>query len=631
MQKKHLAAMLYSTGGVVVLIAVLIAANFVASSLNLRADLTDGKLYTLSPATRNVLSGLEAPVRVRLYYSRSSAAVPAGLKTFASRVEDLLNEYRAAAGGRLLIERFDPAPDSDAEDSAQLDGVEAQMTPTGERFYLGLAISFLDQKEAIPVLTPDRERLLEYDLTRAIAQVAAARKPVVGVMSALPVMGRPLNPLKKEQPTEPWVVISELKRSFDLREVEMDAKHIDDEINVLLVIHPRDILDETEYAIDQFLMRGGRLIAFLDPYAYFDQQPDLTNPFGGSQASASSFYNLFRAWGVELELGKVVGDLTFASGSGPRLLPTLLSLDSKALNTDDVVASQVGTLLIPFGGAFTGEPAEGLEKTVLAHSSKNSMPVDLIVATLSGEPSTRGFEPSGREMPLAVRLTGKFRTAFPEGRPRPFGAPPPDGKEAAKKEEDARPQLKESKGETSVVLVGDVDMLHDGAAVEVQEIFGQRVIIPRNGNLALAQGLVEQFSGADALMHLRSRVAFTRPLTVVRDMEARAQEQYLGKIKGLEDELIQTQEKLQELQRKRAGASSAILTAEEQAEIERFREMTAQTRQDLRDLRRDLRVETERLEFWTKVVNIGLMPLLVVLAGLLVGLMKRRRLRAMAS
>lgn len=630
MARKQFETLLYSAGGVVALAAILIAVNFLAGAFNARVDLTDGRVYTLSPGTRAILGKLEAPVKIRFYYTQGSNAVPVGLKTFARRVEDLLNEYKSASNGKVVIEKFNPEPDSDAEDSAALDGVEGQMTNTGEKFYLGLAVSFLDQKAAIPVLAPDRERLLEYDITRAISQVTATKKPVVGVMSALPVMGRPLNPMIKQQPSEPWVLVTELKRIFDVRKVELNAQKIDDDIKVLLVIHPRDIPEATEYALDQFVLRGGKLIAFVDPYAYFDQQPDMQNPFGGSQAGQSTLYNLFKTWGVDVTLNKVVADLTFASGEGPRLLPTLLSLNAEALNQEDVVTSQVGTMLIPFSGVLTGKPAEGLTQTVLAHTSKNSMLVDLIIATLSGEPSTRGFEPSGKEQPLAIRLTGKFKTAFPQGKPEalPQRGERKQGGEGKKPEAGAEPQIKESAAENSVVLVADVDMLTDNAAVDVQEVFGQRLVVPRNGNLAFAQGLVEQLSGDQALISLRSRAAFSRPLTVIRKMEAEAQQSYLGKIKALEDSLNQTQEKLAALQKSRVGAGSTILTPEQQAEIENFRKKTVETRKDLKELRKNLRVETDTLEFWTKVVNIGLVPLLVALLGLALALIKRRKVRA---
>jgi ABC-type uncharacterized transport system involved in gliding motility auxiliary subunit len=617
----------YSAGGVIALLALLIAANFIVGAFNARVDLTEGDVYTLSPGTKAILDKLEAPVRIRFYYTQGSNAVPVGLKTFAQRVEDLLTEYRRAGNGKVIIDRFNPEPDSDAEDSAALDNVEGQLTNTGEKFYLGLAVSFLDQKAAIPVLSPDRERLLEYDITRAIAQVSATKKPIVGVMAGLPVLGRPLNPMTKQQPTEPWVLGAELKRNFEVRRVEVDAKKIDDDIQVLLVIHPRNITEEGEYAIDQFVLRGGKLIAFVDPYAYFDQQPDLQNPFGGSQAGQSSLYTLFKAWGMEPTLNQVVADLTYASGAGPRLLPTLLSLNAEALNQEDVVMSQVGTLLVPFGGVFKGKPAEGLTQTVLAHTSKNSMLVDLIIATLSGEPSTRGFQPSGEEYPLALRLAGKFKSAFPNGPPPPMFNPRDQKKDEPKKDVPAAKHLREGAAENQVVLVADVDMLTDGAAVEVQEIFGQKLVVPRNGNLSFAQGLIEQFSGDQNLMSLRSRASFTRPLTVIQQMQASAQEQYLGKIKELEDSLNQTQEKLQDLQRGKGAtpATATILTPEQQAEIDNFRKKSVEIRAELKEVRKNLRVDTDRLEFWTKVVNIGLVPLLVALLGLALALAKRRR------
>jgi ABC-type uncharacterized transport system involved in gliding motility auxiliary subunit len=630
MNKKYLEAMLYSAGGVAALVVILIAGNFLLGTFNARVDLTQGSVYTLSQGTKSILGKLEAPVKIRLYYSQGSSTVPVGLKTFAKRVEDLLREFERAGGGKVIIEKLNPEPDSDAEDSATLDGIEGQLTNTQEKFYLGLAVSFLDQKAALPVLAPDREQLLEYDITRAITRVASTAKPVVGIMSALPVLGRPLNPMLKQQPTEPWVLATELQNIFTVKKVELNAEKIPDDIKVLLVIHPRDVSETTEFALDQFILRGGKMIAFLDSYAYFDQQPDMQNPLGGNAAGQSTFYRLLKHWGLAMEMGKVVGDLTYASGAGPRILPTLLSLNADALNKDDVVMSQLGTMLVPFASAFTGKPAEGLTQTVLAQSSPNAMLVDLIIATLSGEPSTRGFQPAGTPYPLAIRLTGKFKTAFPEGKPKPYEPPSrtPKAPDAKADEVKGEPQLKESAQENSVVLVSDVDLLTDGAAVEVQEVFGQRLIVPRNGNLNFAQSLVEQVSGDFDLTKLRSRAAFTRPLTVIQQMEARAQQSYLGKIKELEDNLQQTQEKLTALQKGRAGAQSTMMSPEQQTEVENFKKKAIETRRDLKELRKNLRVESEALQFWTKVVNIGMVPLLVTLLGLGLALARRRRTAA---
>jgi len=292
-----------------------------------------------------------------------------------------------------------------------------------------------------------------------------------------------------------------------------------------------------------------------------------------------------------------------------------------------VVSSQVGTLLLPFASTFTGKPAAGLTQTVLVQSSPNAMLADLIIATLSGEPSTRGFQPAGSPYPLAIRVTGKFKTAFPEGKPKPYEPPSKDPKKVDAKADDAKgeAQLTEAVKENSVVLVSDVDMLTDGAAVEIQEVFGQRLAVPRNGNLNFAQSLVEQVAGDFDLTQLRSRAAFTRPLTVIQKMEARAQQSYLGKIKELEDNLQQTQEKLTALQKSRAGAQAATMSPEQQVEVENFKKKAIETRRDLKELRKNLRVESESLQFWTKVVNIGAVPLLVTLLGLGLAIARRRR------
>jgi len=478
----------------------------------------------------------------------------------------------------------------------------------------------------------------EYDLTRAVARVSSLKKPIVGVMSAMPVFGRGLAPLAMQERkglTEPWVLIAELKRDFELREVSLTAKKIDPEIKVLLVIHPRDISDVTQYAIDQFIMRGGKLIAFMDPYMYFDQQRDMQNPLGGTQAGQSSLYTLIKAWGLEMDMSKVIADLTYASGAGPRLLPTLLNLTGSALNAEDPITSQVGTLLYAFGGSFKGKPAEGLKMTVLAKSSANNMPVDLIIATLNGEPSTRGFQPTNVEQPLAIRLRGKFKTAYPQGKPEdPFAdhiKAQEKGAEA-KKPETPEPQIKEAKEENTVVLVADADMLTDSAAVDIQDIFGQRVIVPRNGNLNLAQSLVEQLASDQNLIGLRSRAAFTRPLTVVQTMVAKAQEAYLGKIKALEDDLQDTQKKLEDIQKRRGDikdkSASVVLTPEQQVEVDNFRRRAVQAKKELKELRRNLRHDADTLEFWTKVVNIGAIPLAIIVMGMLIGLARRNKVAA---
>lgn len=671
MASGNLVKRLMSPAGLALLFVALVVLNIVLAAVPARIDLTEGRVYTLSDGTRQVLAKLDAPVVVRLYYTQSGdTSVPVALNTFAKRVQDLLAEYVAASGGRLVLERLNPEPDSDAEEAAIRDGIDGQVTPNQEKFYLGLAIARRDgpgdatqggagkgeaskgdaakaaNLVAIPVLSPERERLLEYDITRAIAQVMQERRPVVGVMSAIPVFGRPMELMLGRLPTGPWIAIQELQRNFDVRPVPMESTRIPDDVNVLLVIHPRDLTDVGEYAIDQFVMRGGRLIAFLDPYAFFDQQRNLENPLSGNTASESTFRHLLGAWGYSMPIGKIAADLTLASQQSGRAMPTLLNVQGDALNKDDLVIGQVGTLTIPFPGWFEpvaeGKPVPGLTATVLARTSQNAMLIDPIIATLTGEAAARGFQPTGKAQTLALRLTGRFPTAFPDGPPKADAALPVplrDGAtgdaQSAAGDSPARPapvpadpaaHLAKATADAQVVLVSDIDMLADGVVVQIQEAFGQQVRVPINGNLDFLQSLVEAFAGDTQLGSLRSRAAFSRPLTVPLEIEERAQQQYLGAIKELEDDLMQTQERLQKLQRARGPGSAFTPSPEQQAEIDAFQRKSAETKAELRELRRTLRLETDRLELVTKVVNIALMPTLVGLAGVGLFAVRRRRL-----
>jgi ABC-type uncharacterized transport system involved in gliding motility auxiliary subunit len=605
--------LIYSAVGLIALLLVLVAVNFLVSRVPARIDLTQGDLYTLSPGTKKILRNLSSPVRVKLYASQGEA-VPVPLRGFAQRVEDLAREFKNAAGDKIILEKLDPRPDSEVADAAELDGIEPQQLMTGEQFYLGVAVSQLDRKQSIPAISPQRERLLEYDLIRAVARVGSAERPKIGLMAGLPVMGEKFNPFTR-QSSEPWVLANELKRDFDVKEVPLSAKEIDKDLNVLLVIHPRDAQPQTEYALDQFVMRGGKLIAFVDPYAYFDQMP--TMPGMPQMPSGSNLPTLFKAWGVEMDPGKVVSDVVFGSGGGARYTPTVLSLNRTAFNRDDVVTSQIETMLYAFGGGFEVKPGE-LKVTELVKSSPESMLVDSLTATKSGDEATRNFKPSGKPIPLALRLSGKFKTAFPEGLKEPEGQKP------AAKPAPAAPQLRES-GDNSVILVADVDLLADGAAVDVQEVFGRKIVVPSNGNLAFALGMVEQFAAGDDLISLRSRAAAFRPLTVVRQLEAEAQKQYFGRIQALEEEKQKTQQRLQELQKAQPGsAKSQILSAEQQAELDRFKKTYIETNLALKELRKNLRQDAEALVFWTKVANIAVMPLLIALVGLLIALLRRR-------
>jgi len=479
MKKASLNTILYSVVGVAAMALILIAVNVILGTVKARVDLTEEKVYTLSAGTKNILRKLDTPVKIRFYFTQIQDASPESvfLNAYAKRVEDLLAEYKQAGGANIIIERYDPQPDSDAESSAQLDGIEPQALPNGERLYLGLAVRQLDEKQSIPFLAPNRERLIEYDLSRAISRVVTPEKPVIGIMSAMPVFGMPSNPMMMrmgQQGQQPWAIVNELKNDFTVKRVEMTADEIDEDVKVLLVIHPREITDKAQFAIDQFILRGGKLIAFLDALPMVDAR-EQNQMLGSIPNAGSSLDKLLKAWGLSFDSSKVVADLNLKMQIGgrdgrPQEAPAVLSLTPAVINQDDIVTSQIDNLWLPYAGSFSGTPMEGLKQTILLRSTKTSQLVDGFMANLAGENIIKEFKPSGTEYALAVRLTGKFKTAFPNGKPdEPKTDTDADKTDADKKDEPPANKpadfLKESQQENSVVLVGDADMLFDNVAL----------------------------------------------------------------------------------------------------------------------------------------------------------------------
>ncbi len=632
MKKKQIETLLYSVAGVGAMFLIVVALNFILGAFKTRLDLTQEKAYTLSAGTRAILKKLESPVEIRFYCTQGEKEMPPQFKTYAQHVEDLLAEYRQRGRGNVEIKKLNPAPDSDAEDSARLDGIEGQLLSNGENLYLGLAVSYLDEKMAIPFLSPEKEKLLEYDITRAISRVANPQKPVIGVMTPLPMFGQPMNPMMMrmgQQPQEAWVIISELQRDFTVKQVPLETDKIDDEIKVLIVAHPKEIKDSAQYAIDQFIMRGGKLIAFLDGMSMVDsrnqQNPMMPNMGGGG----STLDKLVKAWGLQFDTTKVVADLNFQSrfmqNNRQQVAPAVLSLNPQGINKEDVVTSQLDSLLIPFAGVFTGTPAAGLKETVLLHTTPESQLVEGFMAQFSGEQITKDFKPSGTPQKLAIRLSGKFKTAFPDGKPLEKEADKKDEKKDEKKTDDS---LKETKGDNAVILVGDSDILYDQFCVQVQNIFGQKVVIPRNGNLNLVQNMVEQMAGDNNLIEVRSRATLNRPFTVVQKMQKQAEDSYRNKIKELEDGLQETQKRLNELQSKKEKGQRFILSPEQQQEVERFKKQEAGSKKELKEVRRNLRQDIDALENRVKWLNIAGMPMVVTLFGVGRAFLKGQRAKS---
>jgi len=623
--KKGLETYLFSTLGVVAMLVILVAFNIIAARGKQRLDLTSEHAYTLSQGTRNILAKLDTPVQIRFYCSRGESRMPVVLKNYAERVEDLLNEYRHRSKGFVEIQKLDPAPDSDAEDSAKLDGIEGQMLPDGERIYLGLSVTMLDEKEVLPFLSPEKERLLEYDLSRAISRVMEPEKPVVGVMSPLPVAGQQMNPMMMQMGRRgepPWAFYSELKRDFTVKQVEMTADSIPDDVKVLVLIHPKGISETALFAIDQFVLRGGKLVAFLDSLAVLDRQ---SNPMMGS-SSSSNLDKLLKAWGVNFDSTKVLVDKNYAVNGNP---PPVLTFTQQAMNKDDILTADIDNLLLAFAGTFSGTPVEGLKESVLIKSSKNSELVDPMSAQTDAEQISKDFAASGTEYALALRLTGKFKTAFSDGKPKADEKKSDNKKPEEKKDTPAETSLKESAQENTVILIGDSDFLQDRAAVQVvtNPLTGQRIVMQRNANLAFAQGAIEQMTGDSNLISVRSRASRERPFTVVKEMQARAEANSKSKIKDLEASLADAQNKLNELQRAKGEQAGQrfILSPEQQQEIANFKHKEADVKQQLKQERKKLRTDIDSLETRVKWLNIAGMPLLVAFTGIVLALNRKRK------
>ncbi len=623
---KNIQTLLFSATGIVVMAVLMVAINVITNHLHLRKDLTEDKLYTLSDGSKQIIKKLKSPVTLRFYCTRSQTEMPIYLKSYAKRIEDLLKEYQIAGGGKLKIEKYDPSPDSDAEDAASLDGIDGQTLQTGEKIYLGLAVNSIDETLSIPFLSPNNESTLEYDITRLILRVANPSQIVVGIMSTLPVMGDAPPPnvgYPQRQAPTPWVFVSELKKDFDVREIEIDAANIPEDISVLVVVHPKEVSDQTQFAIDQYVLGGGKLIAFVDPMSAIESQFAKSDSGRPSPPGSSTLKFLFDAWGVEFDTQKIIIDMKNATevggqGGQRQTSPSVLSLDSRSLNVGDIIASSLDKVIFAYSGAFTGEVEDGLTKTVLVHTSKQSQLVESYKAQLPEKAIAKDFRPDDKEYALAIRLVGNFKTAFENG------APAGEGDDSASQESE---YLKESAESGAVILVADADMIYDDFWVRKTSFFGQTIHQVFSDNNNLLQNSAEQLSGDSSLISIRSRGVTNRPFLIVKGMQLEAEKKYKKEISDLEEELSEAQQKIGELNRTKKDQSQRFIMSKEQArELEKFQEKKVEVNQRLKELRKQLRKDVDSLEIQLKLINIASVPAGVCVFGLMFAFIRKRRM-----
>jgi ABC-type uncharacterized transport system involved in gliding motility auxiliary subunit len=629
---KKVESWLLPLASVIAVLIILVLVNVLGNFLKFRVDLTENKLYSLSDGTRKILDKLDTPVEIRFYYSKDNSAMPVPLRTYAQEVEDLLAEYQQAGHGKIQIVKLDPKPDSDAEDSARLDGVEGQTTSlTGDRIYLGLAVSCLDAKTAVPFLSPDRETLLEYDISRAISSVVNPKKAVIGVMSALPVLGRssPMMMMQRQAASPPWIFIQELQENYTVREIPLTAEKIDNDVSVLLIHYPKGITDAAQFAIDQFLLRGGKVVALLDPFSFIDSQLSGQEGMMMGGGYSATLDKLLKAWGVDFTVNQIVADPNLATriqrqNSSVESDMTVLSVTGDSINKSDPLGASTSDLLLPFAGAFQGTPAAGLKEETLVSSSKQAGLVDASSVMMGADAVRKLYKPGNTALALAIRLTGKFKTAFPQGKPAAASSSPSPSPSPAASPTPTPTYLKEGTKEGVVLLVGDSDFAYDQIAGREQQMLNQTVFTPANGNLNLIESSIELLAGDSNLISIRSRASANRPFVVVNKMEAAAEEKYQNKIDELEASLTQTRQKLSELQTGKQPDQKSVLSPEQQAEIKKFQENETQIDRQLKEVRKQLRQEIDSLQNWLKWLNIALMPALVTCIGLGLAFFKKR-------
>ncbi len=612
--------------GVLILLAMLVAANLILGVFRLRADLTQERLYTLSPGTRAVLAELRHPVTLQFFFNGSEPSLPGPLKNFAAQVRDLLNEYEKAGAGKIVMEPYDPAPDSDAADLAESQGVVGQpITAEGAMLYLGIAAVCGDQHAAIPMVDPRAEAMLEYNVTRLIQNVSHPEKPVVGVLSPLPVLGAPagMPPMMGGPPKgqeKPWAAFSDLREIYNLRQVPLSDETIAPEIKTLIVVHPKELSERTLYAIDQFVLRGGRLIACLDPFCTVDPGAgDQMAMMGGGGGRSSTLGKLLPAWGVHFDTDKIVADIEAATpvrGRDQQVVesPLYLSLRADNLNPKEIATASLESMMMVCAGSFTVDEKKGLTATPLIHSSARSSLTDAMAAQFDPQAGRRDYKRTDKQQWLAVRLDGRFTTAFPDGQPA-------DGN--AQTNAAVVKGLTESVTNGTVVLVADADFLANPYTVQEMDFFG--IAQPVNNNMAFFGNLVDQLSGGPALIAIRGRGHTQRPFSRVLAMQNNAAERWIEQEKALEEKLQATQQHIKELQTRKDDKQHLTLNPQQQQAIDGFRQEVVNTRKQLKDVRRNLREDIETLGMRIKLINILAIPLLIAGFGIAGLLLRRNR------
>lgn len=589
-----------------------------------RLDLTQNHLYTTAPGTDRILKSIKEPINLYFFYSTKTADQIPQIKTYGVRVRELLEELQARSGGNVVLHVIDPAPFSEDEDRASELGIRS--TPvgaTGDALYFGLAgTNSTDGKANIDFFDPQKEQFLEYDVVKLIYTLANPKKPVVAWLSTIN-MGESFDQ-RSGQMRPAWALYQQAEQLFDIRTLAPTATKIDADVNALVIVHPKGLAPATQWAIDQYALRGGHILVFVDPIAEADPTAasDPQNPMAAMGADKSSHFNtLLSTWGVNFDSKQVIADRAHAlqvslrQGEPPVEHLGILGLNQGSFNKSDVITAGLSTVNVATAGFLTPVKGATTRFESILQTSAESEPMPSTRFAMLFDPSSLrdGFKPTGQRYTIAARVTGNVKTMFPGG--------PPSGVTLAAGEK----ALKESVKHLQLIVFADTDMLSDFMWVHEQNFFGQMVAQAWASNGDLVLNALDNLSGSSDLISVRGRASFRRPFERVQALQRSADDRFRAKEQELEKELKDTEEKLTALQSKRSDKSSLILTPEQEKELDQFQQEKVSIRKQLRGVRAGLDADIQRLGTWVKILDIIIFPLILVGAVALIVASRRQR------
>ena len=643
-------------GGLAAAAVTLLAVNLFSGSAlrNYGTDLTQEGLFTTSEGTRKALRAIDEPIDVRVYYSKKLGEVAPNFAKSFERLRALLAQYRTISGGKLKVTYIDPEPFSEAEDRAVASGLRGvRLNPEGEQGYFGLvAANTTDNDASIPFFAAERDRFIEYDVTKLIYSLANPKKKAIGFISSLPIDGGVMPPMgmaQRPQQIPPQMIMEQIREVYDIKTIARDATEIPADVDVLMLVEP-DPSPALAYAIDQFVLKGGKVLVFVDASS---EMAKLLGPMMAHLGQRSpDFDKLLKAWGVNADVSKIAADMSFARrvqfggqrGGQPVVTDYVawLTMDKRALDQKDVLSGGIDKLNLATAAALSKVDGATTTLTPVLQTTDQAMlvPTEKVAGTPDALSLLRAYKPEGKQLTLAARVSGETKSAFPDGEPKPKKDDAKDAKNEDKpadkaaeakpadtKSEDTKPAKPHvASGKINVTLIGDTDLLTDQFWVDVREFLGQQIAVPNAQNAAFVLAALENLSGSDALISLRGRGISDRPFERVNALRRDAEKEFRDKEQSLTAKLKVVTEQLSKLEKANESGEVA-LSDKDKAAVDKFRSEMLSTRKELRDVKLALRQDIDKLDGWLKFLNIAAVPLLVGVAG--IGwAMRRRRPRA---